>query len=101
MQKEQNNEQHNTQAKGLVLPNVLLGGGGRMYFISIPTHPPPTQRTYLFFLQLTLHLPLKNTIKIWVYPLKSMGQPLKNMLPLKNLVKIKASSSKNSTFFSL
>ena len=38
MQKEQNNEQHNTQAKGLVLPNVLLGGGGRMYFISIPTH---------------------------------------------------------------
>ena len=63
MQKEQNNKQHNSQAKGLVLPNVLLGGEGRMYFISIPTHPPPTQRTYLFFLQLTLHLPLKNTIK--------------------------------------
>ena len=65
MQKEQNNEQHNTQAEGLVLPNALLGGGCRMYFISISTHPPPppTQRTYLFFLQLTLHLPLKNTIK--------------------------------------
>ena len=41
MQKEQNNEQHNTQAEGLVLPNALLGGGCRMYFISISTHPPP------------------------------------------------------------
>ena len=50
MQKEQNNKQHNSQAKGLVLPNVLLGGGGRMYFISIPTHPPPPSKDLPFLL---------------------------------------------------
>ena len=49
MQKEQNNEQHNTQAEGLVLPNALLGGGCRMYFISISTHPPPPQLKGLTF----------------------------------------------------
>ena len=66
MQKEQNNKQHNSQAKGLVLPNVLLGGGGRMYFISIPT-PLPHSKDLPFLLktevQIKVHLPLKNAVK--------------------------------------
>ena len=64
--KKQNNAQHNTQARGLVLPNFLFGGGGRMYFISIPT-PLPHSKDLPFLLktevQIKVHLPLKNAIK--------------------------------------